>query len=191
MDQFIRMTLNGKLVNQVISRDFARTKGASYGLAYVVLIYNNNILLQKRSQIESQPGRFDLSAGGHVEMQDANETDDIDLVFQRAVIREAKEELGISLVLSKLEFFTYFYENKTAKNEVPYRKHCHVFTYELDVAALFPKFPKFDRNAIANYWWVSPRAIKRLPDNKITKELIHCRELILKRFGCSGGNKPT
>lgn len=181
MDQFVRLTLDGKLVNQGVTLEFARTEGASYGLAYVILIHDNNILLQKRSQSESQPGRFDLSTGGHVEIQDTNEIDDIDLVFQRAVIREAKEELGVYLDQSKLEFFTYFYENKTAKNDAPYRKHCHVYTYELEVAAVFPKF---NRDALASIRWVSPREIKRLPNKKLTRELIHCRELILKRFGC-------
>jgi len=57
---------------------------------------NLEILFQKRSKfVSGNPGKWDFSAGGHLEIHETPE---------EAVIRETKEEIGISLDETEIEF---------------------------------------------------------------------------------------
>ncbi len=74
----------------------------------IILNENNEILVQKRSNImNSSPNKWELSSSGHVD-QGENELD--------ACIREAKEELGVSLSKENVKLI----DTRTFENELAY-----------------------------------------------------------------------
>lgn len=92
------LNANGEYTNEVASRDECHRKGL-YHKAVVVFIVsedNERVLLQQRSSTKKLwPNLWDITAGGHVLFNE--------LGYQ-AVIRETKEEIGIDLDKSSLEF---------------------------------------------------------------------------------------
>lgn len=61
--------------------------------SYLVLIKNNKVLLQRRYKTGYHDGQYGLCAG-HVEEKET---------FREALVREAKEEIGIDLKIKDLE----------------------------------------------------------------------------------------
>lgn len=161
-------------MGRAVSRETAKTKGHSYGIAYIFLISGGSVLLQERSpNKKSQPGRLDLSAGGHVDERDAKGTDDVDLMFRRAAIREAEEELGIHPSSNDLGLLMRFHEDVSTAGGTPYRKHFRVYIYQVDRTKCRLEY---NRDEIANLEWVTIQELTKLPEARITKELGRCRE---------------
>jgi len=81
---------DGTLTGEIISKKDAHKNGVWHRAAHVWFFNNNNeILLQKRANhIESHPGKYDISAAGHLTAGDT---------FIKGALREVKEELGIEL----------------------------------------------------------------------------------------------
>lgn len=97
MENFDVLNEMGEFTGTVASREECHKKGL-YHKAVVVFIVNskNEVLIQKRSSNKKLwPNKWDITAGGHV---DAGE-----FGFQ-AVIREAKEEIGIDINVNDLLF---------------------------------------------------------------------------------------
>lgn len=88
----------GEYTNEIKSREECHKEGLWHKGVVVFIINEDNskILLQQRSSTKKLwPNLWDITAGGHVL---ANE-----LGYQ-AVIRETKEEIGISITKNDLEF---------------------------------------------------------------------------------------
>jgi predicted NUDIX family phosphoesterase len=174
VNQYAELSFDGQITGRTVSREIAKAEGHSYGITYVVLTNEDNILLQERSHNKkSQPGLLDLSVGGHVEACDAKGTDDVDIAFRQAAVREADEELDIQLCQNNLKLFMSFHENKTATNGIPYRKHFRVYTFEVRKAEFHPRFK---RGEVANLRWIISWEMINLPEARITKELGRYRE---------------
>ena len=97
MENFDVLNEMGEFTNEIASREECHKKGL-YHKAVVVFIINskNEVLIQQRSNNKKLwPNKWDITAGGHV---DAGE-----FGFQ-AVIREAKEEIGIDINENDLLF---------------------------------------------------------------------------------------
>ena len=83
-----------------------------------VLVFNSNgeLFLQKRSMNKDiQPGKWDTSVGGHLDMGET---------FDQAVIREMKEELGIETPVQYL--YDYWMCNEVETEYV----HTYTCTYD-------------------------------------------------------------
>lgn len=184
LGQYAELSIDGRLTGRAISRKNARVEGGSYAIAFLAVTSGDHVLLQERSpNKKSQPGRLDLSAAGHVEVGDAQGTNDIDLVFRRAAVREAKEELGIRLNPNSLGFLTSFHEDKTAANGTPYRKHIRVYTCQVDRSNCHLEH---NRDEVAGLGWVTMEEMTRLPEAKITRELSKCRKRLQVRCRRAG-----
>ncbi|MGB4768558.1 MAG: NUDIX domain-containing protein [Candidatus Saccharimonas sp.] len=95
------------------------------------------ILLQQRSlSKKSHPGMLDISVAGHI---DEGETD------LQTVCREAKEEVGLNVDVSRLEFA--FRLRKTNVSNVI----ATVYLYEVDDSFA----PRFDDGEVEDSRWVS------------------------------------
>lgn len=79
------------------------------------------ILLQKRCNTGYADGMWDCAAAGHV---DANES------MKMAAIREADEELGISIIPENIEFGTFTHKYTPKTNEVYYNAFFVVKRYD-------------------------------------------------------------
>jgi len=89
---------NGNFTGKIADRDIIHKNGLWHRVSHV-WIYNERgeIIIQKRSENkDAHPGLWDISAAGHIDLNESPET---------AAIREAKEELGIDIERNKLEFF--------------------------------------------------------------------------------------
>lgn len=97
MENFEVLNELGEFTGEVASREECHKKGL-YHKAVVVFIINSKkeVLIQQRSEKKKLwPNKWDITAGGHV---DAGE------FGYEAVIREAKEEIGIDIKVSDLIF---------------------------------------------------------------------------------------
>ncbi len=89
---------NGEYTNKIASRDECHKKGLWHKAVVVFIISrdNNRVLLQQRSATKKLwPNLWDITAGGHVLAGEFG---------YQAVIREAKEEIGITINKESLEF---------------------------------------------------------------------------------------
>lgn len=88
---------NGLPTGQIIDRTTAHLKGYWHRTSHVWLVRKKEeveqILLQKRSEIKSFPGCYDISSAGHIP---AGED------FVASALRELKEELGVSAKAEEL-----------------------------------------------------------------------------------------
>ena len=88
-----------RITGRVIDRDApVRVPDGEYVLAVHVLIFNEKgeLLIQKRQETKKMfPGKWDLSAGGFVRSGEAS---------LAAVLRETKEELGLSLAEGEVRY---------------------------------------------------------------------------------------
>lgn len=89
---------NGEYSDKVASREECHTKGLLHKAVVVFILSEDNskILLQKRSANKKMwPNLWDVAAGGHVLAGEFG---------YQAIIRETKEEIGIDIDKSELEF---------------------------------------------------------------------------------------
>lgn len=89
---------NGEYINEIENRDECHKKGLWHKAVVVFIVSEDNkkVLLQQRSASKKLwPNMWDITAGGHVLTGE--------LGYQ-AVIRETKEEIGISINKNDLEF---------------------------------------------------------------------------------------
>ncbi len=84
--------------------------------AVILLLMRNTaegeeILLQRRENTGYMDGYYDLSASGHVEKGES---------MTKALMREAKEEIGIDISEENIEFVTMMHTNNSATEQVYY-----------------------------------------------------------------------
>lgn len=103
----------GNVVGQV-TRQYCHN-GKSMALHPVVHLHvidaNGRIYLQKRSMKKDiAPGRWDTSVGGHVDLGES---------LEQAVVREAREELGLHIDASQCKFlFQYIWQSSRERELV-------------------------------------------------------------------------
>lgn len=90
MEMFDILNSDGMPANIVATKKEAHSKGLWHRAAHIWFVNNKGeILLQKRADnIESHPGKFDISAAGHLSAGDTKIS---------GALREVEEELGIKL----------------------------------------------------------------------------------------------
>lgn len=110
MEKLDVLNEKGEFTGEILSREECHKRGL-YHRAVVVFIINScdEVLIQKRSSNKKLwPNKWDITAGGHV---DAGE------FGYQAVIREAKEEIGIEIDVSSLLFIGCSISN-TKKDDI-------------------------------------------------------------------------
>ncbi|MBO5349785.1 MAG: NUDIX domain-containing protein [Clostridia bacterium] len=92
---------NGKNTGEVTTRKIAHQKGLCHKISIVALIDENGKLLMQQRSInkDTEPGKWDLSAAGHV---DAGQTS------EETAVRETYEELGIKINTNELKKVSSF-----------------------------------------------------------------------------------
>ena len=115
----------GQATNVVVEKHDAHREGLLHKSVCVWVVNSNNeVLMQKRSKDVMFPSMLDISFSGHVQ---AGETS------IEAVIREGREELGLDIDLSKLQYLFSCREigefGDYLENEID-----DVFLYKADVS---------------------------------------------------------
>ena len=124
---------NGKVIGQV-EKSEAHKKGLLHKTIHVWILNNNNeLLLQKRCEKKDYfPLYWDVSIGGHIESGESS-TD--------CAIREAKEELGLSL--SKDDFkYLFTVKEELVYNDINCKEFADVFLVKKDINIKDLKYQK-------------------------------------------------
>lgn len=81
----------GEPTGETVDRETAHLEGIRHRTSHLWILRkreeSTEILLQKRAQIKSFPGCYDISSAGHIPAGDG---------FRESAIRELKEELGVT-----------------------------------------------------------------------------------------------
>lgn len=109
MEMVDELNSDGSPTGRQVSKKEAHEKGLWHRAAHVWFVNSNNeILLQKRADhIESHPGKYDISAAGHLTAGDS---------FIQGALREVEEELGIKLTEKDLIKIGEVYNESTQHN---------------------------------------------------------------------------
>lgn len=100
------------------------TKSAVILLLIRNTVEGEEILLQKRQNTGYMDGYYDLSASGHVEKDEP---------MTNALIREAKEEIGIDINQEDIEFVTMMHTNTPETKQIYYNGFFKVAKYNGEV----------------------------------------------------------
>lgn len=120
------------------------------------------ILLQKRKNTRYMDGYYDLSASGHVEKDEP---------MTKALIREAKEEIGIDISKKDIELATMMHTNTPETKQIYYNGFFKVTKYSGEVKVNEPtkceEVKWFNLNELPkNILQDRLQAIKNYMDNK-------------------------
>ena len=177
-EYFDVLTSNGEYTNEVKSREECHKKGL-YHKAVVVFVLsndNNKILLQQRSSNKKLwPNLWDITAGGHVLTKELG---------YHAVIREAKEEIGLDITRDELEFIGCT-TSENVKGDIINRhfNEYYVVHKDVDIDSI-----KLQEEEVQDIKWITKEEmIRRIKNNyEDLTEKFDCWNYLLKYYEIVG-----
>lgn len=145
----------GEFTGEIATREECHKKGLWHRAVYAFIIDNKgNILLQKRSANKKLwPNLWDVTVGGHVDSGEFG---------RQAIIREAKEELGLEMNDEDIRYIV----GSTSINEQGniINKHyneCYVITKTIDICEI-----KIQKDEVVDVKYFSKdEVLKRISNN--------------------------
>lgn len=167
-EEFDLLGEDGRALGTQKPRDEVHRDGDWHATVHIwVRDLRGDIVLQRRSmKKDTHPGKWDLSAAGHV---DAGEE------IMEAAIRELQEELGVKATSSDLRFLGVV-KNIHQDDEVNDREFVHVFLYRERVFLDSLHYPKDEIEELAT---LSPRDLKKHSESGDPDLVPHPREMPL------------
>lgn len=143
----------GEYTGEVASRDRCHTEGLWHRAVYGFDIdKNKNVLLQKRSASKKAwPNMWDVTVGGHV---DAGE------FGRQALIREAKEELGLDITDDDIKYLVGSTSIDTAKGINKHYNECYLILKDVDISEI-----KLQKEEVSEVRYFSKAEILERIDN--------------------------
>ena len=145
----------GEYTGEVASRDRCHTEGLWHRAVYgFVIDKNKNVLLQKRSaNKKAWPNMWDVTVGGHV---DAGE------FGRQALIRKAKEELGLDITDDDIKYLVGSTSIDTAKGINKHFNKCYMILKDVDVSDI-----KLQKEEVSEVRYFSKEEILKRIDNNL------------------------
>ena len=145
----------GEYTGEVASRDRCHTEGLWHRAVYgFVIDKNKNVLLQKRSaNKKAWPNMWDVTVGGHV---DAGE------FGRQALIRKAKEELGLDITDDDIKYLVGSTSIDTAKGINKHFNECYMILKDVDVSDI-----KLQEEEVSEVSYFSKAEILERIDNNL------------------------
>lgn len=166
MEYFDVLDEKGKKTGMIKPRNEVHRDGDWHRTIHVwIFNENGDILLQRRSQTkDSNPGKLDLSCGGHLSAGDDSIT---------GAIRELKEELGIDVISSELKYITTI--QKRTKYSDTHINSEFADVYFLNTTKTINDL-KFQEEEITEIMFVPYEKFKQMVKNKQPDLLLHSEE---------------
>ena len=168
---------NGEFTNQVETREECHKKGLWHKavVVFILSMDNKKVLLQKRSASKKLwPNLWDLTAGGHVLTGE--------LGYQSA-IRETKEEIGIDITKSDLEFIGASRSENISGNIINrHFNEYYIVHKDLDINDIV-----LQEDEVQDIKWIDKdEVINRINDNyRDLTDKVGCWKYLLKYFELS------
>ena len=145
----------GEYTGEVASRDRCHTEGLWHRAVYgFVIDKNKNVLLQKRSaNKKAWPNMWDVTVGGHV---DAGE------FGRQALIRKAKEELGLDITDDDIKYLVGSTSIDTAKGINKHYNECYLILKDVDISEI-----KLQKEEVSEVRYFSKAEILERIDNNL------------------------
>ena len=175
----------GLPTGKVIDRATAHLEGYWHRTSHVWLMRKRGdavqILLQKRSEIKSFPGCYDISSAGHIP---AGED------FVPSALRELKEELGVDAKAEELVCCgdrTIIWDDVFFGKEYHDRQYTRVFVLWKDLEET--EFCLQEEEVDSVRWMDLDSCIRKVKENSIphcieTEELLMIRDAVIKKQLC-------
>lgn len=133
---------------------FAQTEGLLHGASHTWIwrraTKTIETLVQKRSPEKSTwPDRYDLSAGGHMQLGESPEA---------AAVREVHEELGLSITIQDIKLFATNRANIVAENGLIENEIQFLYSLEINGTTSF----KLQEEEVASISWVTLSDLRAL-----------------------------
>ena len=169
MDELIEiLTEDGNKTKKHILKSVAHKEGICHGISAVALIdKNGRLLIQKRSSNKKdEPNKWDLSAAGHI---DINETP------EQAAIRELYEETGIKIEIEELKLIDT-YLNKVNLGKIYINHFTYLFIVKKDVNI---NDIKIQESEISNAMFVDKKKYDELfNNNEMVNAIKYCNKVL-------------
>lgn len=127
MDEMVKaLNKHGEETGVIIEKLEAHKEGVCHGISAVVIINaEGKVLLQKRAPTKrDEPGKWDLSAAGHISADDTAE---------EAAIRETIEEIGIKITKADLQQIdTYLFEKYEENKKISHYTYLFIVRKDID-----------------------------------------------------------
>ena len=145
----------GEYTGEVASRDRCHTEGLWHRAVYgFVIDKNKNVLLQKRSaNKKAWPNMWDVTVGGHV---DAGE------FGRQALIRKAKEDLGLDITDDDIKYLVGSTSIDTAKGINKHYNECYLILKDVDISEI-----KLQKEEVSEVRYFSKEEILKRIDNNL------------------------
>lgn len=168
------LTENGLYTNEVASREDCHAKGLWHKAVVVFIVSSDNkrVLLQQRSNTKKLwPGLWDITAGGHVLAGELG---------YDAVIRETKEEIGVSISKESLEFIGAT-RSENIKGDIINRHFNEYYVVHWDIDTRDIVLQEEEVQAIK--WFDTDDVIQKIHNNYDTlTDKVGCWEYLEKYF---------
>lgn len=127
MDEMVKiLNEQGEETGVIAEKLKAHKEGLCHGISAVAIINSEGkVLLQKRALIKrDEPGKWDLSAAGHISASDT---------VKEAVIRETYEEIGIKITEDDLEQIdTYLFKKEGINKYINHYTYLFIVRKDID-----------------------------------------------------------
>lgn len=167
MEYFDILDENGNLTGEKKLRNLVHKNGDWRKSVHVWIVNSDNqVLMQKRSPTkESHPDMWDISFAGHITAGDTS---------IETVIKEGKEELGIDVVQSKIQFL-FTYKKQSVLNNGTFINNEFNDVYLLKMNVDLSKI-RLQEEEVSDIKWFSIDEIKAILKEKRAGYLIHEKE---------------
>ncbi len=131
MDEMVKvLNEQGQEMGSIVEKLKAHKEGICHGVVVIAIINSNGkVIIQKRAIAKrEEPGKWDLSASGHISSDEA---------IIDAAIRETYEEIGIKIVADDLTYIdTFLFKAEGFNKKISHYTYVFIVKKDIDESEL-------------------------------------------------------